>query len=200
MNSLAIQYKKTNDINIRNKLFNKILPYIKEKARYVYWYKSYKLYNKICKVKYLSSISEEDIFQELCIDVLLWIEKYNTKGKFKNYLFASFWNWRPKSINKETYMDLKSIKCSGLSSEQKDKFIDSLSKEVQFDVRIGVNNLLFFVKSPNEKAILKLLYINPDISRNDIAKILGISNGRVSQIFSKLKEKKKLYTFIKKDL
>ncbi len=56
------------------------------------------------------------------------------------------------------------------------------------------------VKCPNEKAILKLLYINPDLPKVDIAKVLGVSKGRVSQIFSNLKNNKGLYDFIKKDL
>jgi len=200
IDKLAVQYKKTGYLSVRDALFNKLLPTIKEKAKYVYWYKSYKLYDKVCKVKHLYSITQEDIFQELCLDVLTWIENFNSNGSFSTYVFSCLWNWRPKIINKETYMNLKSIKCMSLTSEQKENFMDSLSKEIKFDIRIGVNTLLDSVKGSNEKAVLKLLYINPDIPKKDIAKILGVSSGRVTQIFSNLKKNKGLYEFIKKDL
>jgi len=200
IDNLAKQYKQTGVIAIRDTLFNEILPIIKEKAKYVYWYKAYKLYDRVCQVRNLYNITEEDILQDLCLDALTWIEKFNGTTSFSKYLFASLWNWKPKYINKEAYVGINTVECKGLTSEEKDNFMDSIANEIQLDLRIGVGSLMENVKCPNEKAILKMLYINPDISKNDMAKVLGVSKGRVSQIFANMKGNKALYEFIKNEL
>ncbi len=140
IDKLAIQYKKTGDSKIRNQLFEEVLPIIKEKSKYVYWYKSYKLYDKICRVKHLYNVTEEDIFQDLALDVLTWMENYSGRGSFKTYMFSSLWNWRPRYINKETYMNIKSIKCMNMGTAQKDKLIENLANELKFDLRVGVGS------------------------------------------------------------
>lgn len=197
IDDLALKYKTTGSIVVRNTLFNKLMPIIKQKAKYVYWYKSYKLYDKICRVKHLYNVTKEDIFQDLSLDVLTWIEKFNGVTSFRKYLFSCLWNWRPSIINKETYMNIKSIKCMSMSTHQKEKLMDNLAEELKFDIREGMASLLGEVKCPKEKAVLKLLYINPDIAKADIAKVLGVTKGRVSQIFAKLKANNSLYDFIK---
>ena len=98
-------------------------------------------------------------------------------------------------------IDLNVIEPSLISTAEDEDFLslthgdtDVAIEVVSFDFVKG----FFETLEPEEKEVLKLKYLNPELKQKDIAKELKFSEAKVSRIIEKIKEKYKEY--IKKSI
>lgn len=188
----VLEYKKTKDRNLLNNLFITLQPMIKKKSEYVFYHKKFNCGNYSIRLCDTKKVELDDIIQELNLEILRLIEDYDITRPFKNYFFATLWDWRPAFIRtgnfgKEINMVISE---NMLATDENVNFLDNMadpnSIQVQDDTPIFQK---FTDLTEEEKKVMNLLMKNNKMNQSQIAKIIGVTQPRVSQIIKKLKDK-----------
>ena len=204
---LAREYIKTKDKNILTKIFNILKYIIKKKAAYIYYVnifhegkivghqimqpqnKKVPIHEFTFKLSETGQVDLEDIEQELALEIIRILNKWNPKYPFDVYLFGALWKWLPKFARKNKFLKAFKIKSMNIIDDngEEKSLIDNIPQEISKSEENLVD--LFENLTENEKKIINLYQENPQINQMEIAGILGITQQGVSFLLKGLKKK-----------
>jgi len=211
LTKLAKEYKKTKDSKICQEIFTLLDKTIKDKANYMFYKQKFikdknitytmEIFDKdsktfkekeipscfrLCDIK---KFDLEDIIQELNLLILELLNNYDARRPFKNYLFYTLKVWKPYCIK-----DVNFIKRLDDTNESELPIIDE--QEVTLNIlgsHISKEPIeledLFENLTEIEKKVINLKRVNPKINQSQIAKNIGVTQQRISQILTNLKKK-----------
>lgn len=204
LNELAIEYKKTNSKEILTLIFEKIMPKLKEKAKYVFYHQRFKaeeysvndynketeeLENKIkvstFKLCETHKMDYKDVEQELYLLVLELLQNYDINLAFSKYLSSSVWNWRSECVRQYNFIkDLQTINdFEEQNITHRQEFIFP-EEEIEIDT-------LFKKLTKRELEFVELCKKYPEKNHSQIAEIMGVSREYARQLKNNLKKKLK---------
>lgn len=204
---LVKQYKETKDKNILNNIYTILRPFVISRAKYVYYKQYYPLsnyYNKDIKGTFNLSKSNLceylDVENDLWMEVLRIIDKYDTNKDFDIYFRSCLWNWRPSFLNANFISSLsnKSITNEGEEENQLDILVepDKLNLEKEEIITEKKENLkqlkkgiLECCETENETKVFSILLKDNKINQSEIAKKVKISQPAVNKIIKKIRKK-----------
>jgi RNA polymerase sigma factor (sigma-70 family) len=203
---LAKEYVKTKDKTILVKIFKLLKHILKSKADFVFYQKTFHegkskgyiesldgkktpVYEHNFKLVDTKQTELEDVEQELALEVIRILNKYNPKQPFENYLFAAIWNWTPKFARKNKFFNY--LKFNSMNVVDEDGNEKSLIDNIPQEVNFGCGDLteMFENLTENEKKIINLYQENNNISQSEIADSIGITQSGVSRLLAGLRKK-----------
>jgi RNA polymerase sigma factor (sigma-70 family) len=208
LDQLVKEYKQTTDKNILNQIFKLLKPTVVDKARFIFYKQKFikdtkvmrlfdqekkKFINKECntyfKLADVKLMEFEDVMQEINLLVLKLIDNYDTNLAFSHYLVSSLKNWRPPCIRDDIIKhQLKNVSTTCVNEEgEETNLIDNIP--VQPNVEEPNMEDLFVDLTETDKKIIKILNENPKANHTELAELLGLTDGRISQIITELKNK-----------
>ncbi len=185
LEQLAKKYVETKDTNLFISIFKLLEPLLKKKASFIFYQKVFRGNFKLVDMKqnYL-----EDVRQELNLEVINLLNKYNPKKSFGTYLVSSLWKWTPKFTRKNKfYKYLKNKSINAVDNDGTEfSILDNISQE-----EVSSDNFIeiFENLTKTETKILNLYQENIHINQSEIAEIIGVTQQRIDQIISGLKKK-----------
>lgn len=183
LNQLVKEYQKTKDNKIIDDIFKEIIHNLNIKADYVYYQKKYMLKDKCIRLKNTGIISRDDVFQELCLDVLKLIQNCDNDKPFINYYYGTLKYWKPKFINNDLYYQLTTTCQLTCDSET------SLMLERGKTDPIITDEELYEELTDEQNKIVTLLYANPNLNQVDLARELKISQSAISLQLNEIRKK-----------
>jgi len=198
LTELVINYQKTKNKNVLEEIFKLLQKIIKEKSKYIFYVHTFKYGESKFKLVDLKSIELCDIEQELYLDTLKMINRYNPKKPFENYLFAYLWKWTPRFIT--TIKFLKSLKTQSIyqinEEGEEENIIDNFEVNEprgNIESNLIIEDIFNQCKNEKEKNICQLLMCNPTMSQEEIGKEMGMTSQNISLILNKLRKRLKKY-------
>jgi len=178
INELIIQYKKTKDDKIFNKLLELLQSFIKIKVNKLY-----------IKLKHYQ-IEKEDIEQELLLIVLKLIENYDTTKPFFPYFYSTISKWYFR-MNEEDKINFNSLyKIDETTGEEIE--IEILNEQkLNPDTNLKVEDIFKKCKTKNETKICEMYLANPQITEEEIGIKLQMTQQNISLILNKLRKRLK---------
>jgi RNA polymerase sigma factor (sigma-70 family) len=195
LNDLVVKYKKLKDKKILEEIFKLLEDTIKEKARYVFYERVFNINNHPFKLVDIKQVEFKDVIQELNLETLRIINDYDITQSFETYFYASIWDWKPDFINADFFNNLntQSIYQETIEGEEEDitEKISS-SEEIKIEFKCKLTDL--------EQEVWELKKGNLNLSQEEIAEELGVSQKTVSNVIASIKKKiqKHRYRFNKK--
>jgi RNA polymerase sigma factor (sigma-70 family) len=211
LDKLAKEYAETKDKNILPKIFKILKHILKKKASFVFYQQTFHEGKKLPKSKWFKNINGEliptyehnfrlvdtkqteleDIEQELALEVIRLLKKYNPKQPFDEYFFGTLWKWIPKFTTKNKFLNyLKHNSMYIVDDAGNEKsLIDDIPQKESFSS--GLLNFIDMFENLNENEIkiINLFQENGNIKQTEIARIIGVTKQRVKQILQGLKNK-----------
>jgi len=189
INELAIQYKKNPTKLLLDKIFFELRFIIKNKATFIYFQKKFKYGNRTLVLSETKQVDLQDVKQDMCIEIMRIIKKYDCKKPFDNYLFSSLWNWKPHFLNKKFYNYLKNNSSEIVDEEGNEKsLIENIPQEESTTSELDFKEM-FENLNETEKKVINLLTGNNNLKQSEIADIIGVKQSRISKILKGLKKK-----------
>lgn len=183
LNKLVKSYKKSKDNKLLEEIFINLNNIIKERAKFVFYQQDF-FGTKEIKLYLTKQIELLDVIQDLNLFILKLIKNYDIKQPFENYLFRSLKFYKPSFINKEFIKTLKTQSIYQMNKEGEEENIAEEKlileyKEIEFNEPL----------TEKEQEIFDLIKEDMNLTQEDIAKELGISQQSVSIIIASIKEK-----------
>jgi len=213
LNDLAKQYKKTNSQAILFEIFKLLAQSIKTKARYIFYKQDFikekyevLVYDKKKedlkkqkRVRYFKlcdthKIELEDIEQDLQLQVMELLKKYDPKKPFENYFNATLSDWRPSCVREFNFIkDLDTKNEAELVQEnQEEPPLDDLATiEPEYPVEDVNIDKMFRNLTEKEKSLLELMVKFPNKNQQELADIIGVTQPRIVQILKEIRKKYK---------
>jgi len=215
--NIIIEYKQTYSSKLLDSIFKELNPMLEKKAKFIYYKKYFplSLYNKcptcrscqeqkcrechLCTcIKGTFNLKEQhlcdldDVRHDLILETMRMIEKFDITRDFNTYFIATLWKWNPTFINRDMINTIisKSIYIKTEDDKESDIIDTKETKINDFDMTKFLDNL----KDNTERKIVHILLKNNKIQQKEIAEKLGFTEGRISQIIKKIKNKIKLLT------
>ena len=186
---LAKQYKKTKKQELLNQIFIRLQNIIKKKADFIFYQKKFNCNGKIFRLNDIKKCELNDVLQELNLEVLRIIDNYDTKKPFKNYFFATLWDWRPSFIRTGTFFqEMNILNESNFTKEDNENIFDSFASQAPETLLSNIEDS-FKDLTKEEKKVLLLLDKNSHLNQSQIAQKLKVTQQRVSQIMQSLQKK-----------
>jgi len=202
--SLIIEYKQTHLSKILDDIFKELNPIIEKKSKYIYFQKYFpiSLYNKCseclnckehkCNICHKCTCKKgtfnlhrnnlcdyEDVKQDLSMEILKLIEKFDIKRDFDTYFYATLWNWKPSFLNKDFIKTLISE-----SIENQPELIDK-KKLCDFNIE----ELITKLKNKIDRQIIYNLLKDNKLSQIALANKLGLTKSQIDYRIKKIKNK-----------
>jgi len=213
LNDLAKQYKKTNSQVVLIEIFKLLAQPIKTKARYIFYKQDFikekyevMVYDKKKedlkkqkRVRYFklcdtNKIELEDIEQDLQLQVMELLKKYDPKKPFENYFNATLSDWRPSCVREFNFIkDLDTKNETELVQEnQEEPPLDDLATiEPEYPVEDVNIDKMFQNLTKKEKNLLELMVKFPNKNQQELADIIGVTKQAVSKMIIGVREKYK---------
>jgi hypothetical protein len=209
LNELAIEYKKTKNKIILNQLFVLLQSLVKAKAKHTFYKR--KFVKRMIDVEMLDNegtqkiiqrlpqcfklvdthlLELEDVEQELNLEILSLLEKYDVSRPFDKFLYSSLWNWKPNFINKDFINQLGNVSLSAMTEEDNEnsELMNNFAVYPKFDETFDVCDMFSDLTELEEK-LLNLLKVSPDANQTQLAKKLYVTQARVSQMLTEIRKK-----------
>jgi len=200
---LIIEYKKEKTDKKLHSILSLVNPIIEKKSKYTYFQKYFpiSLYNKCqscrnceehkCNICHKCTCQKgtfnlhrnnlceyEDVKQDLLMEVLKLIEKFDISRDFNKYLIATLWNWKPSFLTKDF---IKS-----LVSESIDNQPELLDKKKICD--FNVQQLIEKLDKKIDRDIVYNLLKNNELSQKELAVRLGLTERKLRYRIKKIKD------------
>jgi len=190
LTKLIIRYKKNKDKLLLESIYKKVAKILYKKAQFIFYRKFFKIKGRQFTIKNLGIFDFDDILQELNVELLNIIEKYNITKPFENYFYSVLWNWKPAFMNKRDFWQNLENVCGDINDNEQNfsKLLAVYPKKMSD--QLNIENM-FQKLSDDEKNVLKLLQKNPRLNQSQVADKLGVTQQRISQIYNDLKIKYK---------
>ncbi len=185
LNNLAVKYKETKDPIVLEQIFKILSPLINKKATYIFYRKVYCVNKKYFRLYTLGILDLDDIKEEIRIFILTLLNKTDIKRPFDKYLHSSIWKW-----GNQFRKLIEKINCTDKKMTTEDDYMDIVSSVPPAVETIYWDKLEL---TKVEKQIFDILKKDNEISQLQLSKILGITQGRISQLMKKLRKKIKKY-------
>jgi RNA polymerase sigma factor (sigma-70 family) len=131
----------------------------------------------------------EDVEQDLWIEFTRIIEHYDCDREFKPYFDACTRYWRPSLLDADLVRGLYTQSLEFISEEDKEIDVVDENTEEKIERDIDLEKILFNCETKIEKRIVKLLYKDPTLTQEEIAKKLKKSQQYISLVLKKLQKK-----------
>jgi RNA polymerase sigma factor (sigma-70 family) len=192
LNELAIEYKQTKDSKICNQIFELLKDKIKEKVKYIFYQQSFFGEKNVILSK-TKKVEIGDVAQELNLFVLELLEKYDITKPFENYLYHSLSLWKPNFININFLREITgTISETDMVDEEGNSTFENTAITNPSQMEGIINYETLFKKlTLEEKMIINILRKNPDLNQSEVARRVGLSRERISQIYESLRKKYK---------
>jgi len=191
INQLIKDYKQTGKKELMDQIYNILNPILQEKASYIYYRKVYKKNDKYINLKETNMVEHSekssDILQELWIEVMKIIQKYDPSKPFMNYFYSTLWRWRPSFIDENFLFQNSIVLESSLITEENLNPLDNLQK-VSSKIDPEFEEL-----NEKENEIIKVIFCNPSIKQEELAKKFNLSQTSISNIMIEIRRKLKKY-------
>lgn len=125
----------------------------------------------------------EDVENDIWLEVLRTINKFDMTKDFNVYLFSNLWEFFPSFITKNFIKSLLNKSLTQIDEEGNETQIDIPQKEIQ---KIDINTILKFCKTTQEKEIIQLL--SKGIKQKEIAEQLEVSKQYISKVIKGLQK------------
>lgn len=184
LTGLVKQFKKSKEEKILNEIFINLKNKIEDKAKFVFYKQNFfgkKNDLKLCQLKQETLF---DVIQDLNLLVLKLIQRYNTKKPFENYLNYSLKLYRPSFINADFMKNLKTQSIYYTNNEGEEENIAE-EKPIIESKKIEFNEPL----TEREREVFDLFKNNLNITQEEIAKELGLSQQSISLVIASIKNK-----------
>lgn len=192
LTQLVKLYKKNKSSKNLVNIFEELDTIITKKSKYIFYKQPFYIKGKCFRLCETKTISLDDIKQELIVLILELIKQYNGKKSFKTYLFSSIWHWGSNLLNSSLANQIITKNSSEMIDEERNiNYFNNLSAN-----KITIREDYNFDKiklSKMERKVIKLYKKNPDFTQTQLARRLGVTQARVSQILQKLRKKLKKY-------
>jgi len=186
---LVKQYKKKKDKKILDQIFKILYPTIKEKAKYVFYEQTFKLSGlEFRLVDLKKGLELDDVIQELSLEMIEWIDKCET-APFSHYLNQCLeqQKWQPKFINADF---IKNIKTESIyKTIENDEGEDELNLADTLPAPEEVKIEFYPELTEIEQEVWDLMQGNLNLSQQEIAEELAISQQNVSNVIARIREK-----------
>ena len=186
LTKLVVEYKKKKDINLLTEIFMLLDKIIKEKAKYVFFVQTFKINRNEFRLVDTKKIELDDVMQELNLEIIEWINKWKPIAPFSHYLNQCLQGnkWKPRFINADF---IKNLNTQSIYKENDEGDEENLADNIptQEPIKIEFINPL----TEKEQEVWELLQGNLNLSQEEIAKELDISQQTVSNIISSIKRK-----------
>ena len=188
---LVKQYKKKKDKVILDQIFKILYPTILAKAKYVFYVQTFNVNN--CEFKLMDlkkGLELEDVIQELSLEIIDWINNFKPKAPFSHFLNQCLESnkWRPKFINADFIKEIKTISIyktveNEEEEEEEVNIADSFStpEEPKIEFYPELTEI--------EQKIWELMQGNLNLSQQEIAGELDISQKTVSNVIASIRKK-----------
>ena len=198
LTNLIVEYKKTKSKQILNQIFDLLKSIIEKKAQYIYYRKYFhiSLYHDNKKIGTFNLFKSrgceyEDVEQDLNVKIMRIINNFNVKKDFRSYLFASLWNWMPSFVTKNFVDNLNNKNLYPSSAMVGNEMTINIRNNIDknyIKTKIKIQDLSKKLHRDIEKKVLFNLLNKKGLKQTEIAKKLGITQQRVSQIIIKFKK------------
>ena len=189
LDQLVKQYKKKKDKKILDQIFKILYPTIVEKAKYVFFEQSFKYQGIEFRLVDTKQVELDDVIQQLSLEIIEWINDFKPKAPFSHYLNSRFeqQHWQPKFMDMEFYKHFKT---------------QSIYKTVENDEGEEEVNIADNIPTPEEvkiefypelteieQEVWDLMQGNLNLSQEEIAEELDISQKTVSNVIASIRKK-----------
>jgi len=186
LTKLVLEYQKTKNNNTLTEIFILLDKIIKEKAKYVFFVQTFKINRNEFRLVDTKKIELDDVMQELNLEIIEWINKWKPIAPFSHYLNQCLQGnkWKPRFINADF---IKNLNTQSIYKENDEGDEENLADNIptQEPIKIEFINPL----TEKEQEVWELLQGNLNLSQEEIAKELDISQQTVSNIISSIKRK-----------
>ena len=191
LNELVKMYKVSKDKKLIEQIFIMLKKVIDKKAEYTYYQRRFKIGKKYIRLSENNQIALEDVKQELYLDILRYIDRYDTSKLFDTYLFSSIWNWKPSFITNELANQSKNVSIYKVDDEgNEDNLIEHIATFNEIDNQIDIDDL-FDGLTEQEKILLNILKENSTIKQSELAEKLEVTQQYVSLLYESIRKKYK---------
>jgi RNA polymerase sigma factor (sigma-70 family) len=190
LDQLVKQYKKKKNKNILDQIFKIIYPIIMEKAKYVFYEQTFNYHNYEFKLVNTKKMELDDVIQELSLEVIELIKKFEGKVPFSHYLNTTFKNenWKEfKFINTEFIKNLHTGSIYKMiqndEGEEEINIADNLPtpEEIKIEFYPELTKI--------EQEVWELIQGNLNLSYEEIGEELGVTKMTISRIIARIREK-----------
>jgi RNA polymerase sigma factor (sigma-70 family) len=191
LNELVVNYKKTKNSQILNKIFKLLAEVIHDKATFVFSQQKFQAKGYKFRLKNTNKLTVEDVEQYLNLFTLELIKRCDNNKPFDKYFFSSIWHWHPKFINKDFLNQLKNFSIFDTDFEDdnvKTNKLDILRVFPKFEEKLNLDEM-FDDLTVTEKKLLNIILKTKNQNQSELADILGVSQSYISRIFENLKKK-----------
>lgn len=193
LTNLVRKYKQTKSKKLLNQIFILVEKDIKKKATYIFYQQKFRINKQLTKLSQTNKIELEDIEQELRLEVLKLIEKYNARKPFENYFYSTLQYWFPEFIrinNKRENFGIQTE--SELINEGEEVTIfDNLTTEpIRPKEELNLDKM-FKNLTKQEKKLLNLMIKFPQFNQSELANRLGVTQQYISELLIEIKKKYK---------
>ena len=204
-----IEYKQTHSSKILNDIFKELNPIIEKKSKYIYFQKYFpiSLYNKCssclnckehkCNICHKCTCKKgtfnlhrnnlcdyEDVKQDLSMEILKLIEKFDITRDFDTYFYATLWNWKPSFLNKDF---IKTLVSESIGNQP-----ELIDKKKIYD--FNIQELIAKLKNKIDRQIIYNLLKDNGLSQKELAIKLGLTKSSLDYRIKKIKNKIMLLT------
>jgi RNA polymerase sigma factor (sigma-70 family) len=197
LTELIIEYKKTKDKILSEKIYIELRFIVEKKAKYIFEQKYYpiSLYHKSEKngcfnLRKHNLCEYFDVENDLWIEIFRIIENYDITKEFENYLYSSLKNWTPSFINKNFVDSLANNSLNYVRNEEEQliEIEDDNGKNIT-EQNSNLEEIFAICNTDRERKILSIILGEKGITQKEIAKKIGISQPAVNKILRGLKKK-----------
>lgn len=188
LDELAKEYSQNKNKIILNKLFKAIKTLLDKKANFIYYKKLFKYKNYTFTLHQIKEIELTDIKQDLSLEVLKLLNRYDSNQSFEKYLISSLWNYAPSFINKKFCAFIENKSNSTIDADGNE--INPVDAICHIDKENEIETIdLFENLTDLEKKLINFMLEFPDLTQSEIAKKLEVTQQRVSQLLFELRKK-----------
>lgn len=188
LTELVREYKKTKSQALLNDIFSQLAQIIKEKATFIFYKQRFNIKGTVFKLVDTQQIELEDVIQEINLEIVKLINKYDIKKKFEPYLYSTLWKFKPHFINQDFVNQLKNVPSTMIDNEGNEK---SILENIEVLPEVGNYMELFENLTEIEKKVVKIYAENPTIKQRQLADTLGLTQQEVSKIMESIRKKVK---------
>jgi RNA polymerase sigma factor (sigma-70 family) len=191
LTELVRQYKRTKSTILLGEIFGMLDKNLHKRAEYLFYQQKYNIGHKWVKLVDLKRMELDDVLQDLRVQILELISRYDVKKPFENYLFSTLQFWFPKCLrNRDSKTTLSALTESETTHGDSDESIfnhltvPAVYPEDEFNSKEYFDDL-----SEMEKKVVDLFFEFPDKTQVEVAEILGVTQQRVAQLISNIRVK-----------
>jgi RNA polymerase sigma factor (sigma-70 family) len=189
LDQLVKQYKKKKDKKILDQIFKILYPTIVEKAKYVFFEQSFKYQGIEFRLVDTKQVELDDVIQQLSLEIIEWINDFKPKAPFSHYLNSRFeqQHWQPKFMDIEFYKRFKTQSVYKTIENEEGEEEVNIADNIPTPEEVKIEFFPELIEI--EQEVWDLMQGNLNLSQEEIAEELDISQKTVSNVIASIRKK-----------